>query len=107
MYHSAPCANYLVLTCLRGSGHMLLRMLSISSIVAQPPHSKTKLCLRPGQENVPISNIYIHLVKQDMYTSCQKPEENGLKNPAHVDYLDTPHDQRTINCGTQKDAQSS
>src|SRR6266853_4748890 len=102
-YPNVPCANYLVQICLKGSGHTLLRMPSISSIVALPPHSKIRPHLKPGRENVQISNIYVHLVKQDTYISHQKPEKNGLKNPAHAVYSDTQHDQRTINYGTQPD----
>ncbi len=57
----------------QASGHMQLRMLSISSIVAQPPHSKIKkLHLKPGQGNVPISNIWWNRI-------CTHPTRNPKK----------------------------
>src|SRR5882757_8544512 len=104
MSPSRPCANCLVRTCPRDSGHMLLKMLSTSSTVVRPPHSKTRLHLRPGQENARTSNTYTHLVKQDMCIFHQRPVRNGLKNLDHADYLATHNDQGTTSYGTQNDA---
>src|SRR5258708_4792112 len=101
MSHSGPCVSYLEQICLRASGHMQLRLLSISSIIAQPQHLTTRHLLRHGQENTQISNTCVHLERQAMSISHQKPKENGPKNHILVGFLGTHHNLEITSYGTQ------